>query len=183
MDDMPPALLDAIAFAARAHAGQRRKDGKTPYVSHVFRVCLIARHLFGVDDAAVLMAAVLHDTIEDTTIDYDDIEERFDAEVAGWVSVLTKEMRLPEARREENYCRGLSQSPWQVRVCKLADIYDNLSDMGNLPIEKRSRVLSVTGRYLDALSANLPPKAAAAHGIVTEFWKKVRAESAEGASG
>jgi len=183
MDDMPPALLDAIAFAARAHAGQRRKDGKTPYVSHVFRVCMIARQLFGVDEAPVLMAAVLHDTIEDTTTDFDDIEERFGAEVAGWVSILTKEMRLPEARREENYCRGLSQAPWQVRICKLADIYDNLSDMGNLPIEKRSRVLSVTGRYLDALSANLPPKAAAAHANVMELWKRARTETAEGAPG
>ena len=40
-------LLAAAAFAARAHDGQYRKDGKTPYVSHVFRVCLVLRDLFG----------------------------------------------------------------------------------------------------------------------------------------
>ena len=43
-------LLEAVSFAARAHQGQMRKDGKTPYASHVFRVCLILRHVFGIDD-------------------------------------------------------------------------------------------------------------------------------------
>src|SRR5438270_10424969 len=107
-------LLDAIAFAARAHDGQRRKDGRTPYVSHVFRVCLIARHLFGVDDPQVLLAAVLHDTIEDTTTDFDDIEERFGAQVARWVAALSKDKRQQDQGREAEYCKTLSASPWQV---------------------------------------------------------------------
>ena len=67
-------LLQAAAFAARAHRNQWRKDGQTPYVSHVFRVCLTVRQLFGVDDDDVLTAALLHDTIEDTDTDFDDIE-------------------------------------------------------------------------------------------------------------
>src|SRR6266702_1696056 len=87
-------LLEAIAFAARAHQGQLRKDQRTPYVSHVFRVCLIVRQVFGVDDASVLTAAVLHDTIEDTTTDFDDLAERFGATVAGWVAILSKDKRL-----------------------------------------------------------------------------------------
>src|ERR1700730_1290393 len=70
-------LLEAIAFAARAHRNQLRKDGETPYVSHVFRVCLIVRDRFGVADPQVLTAAVLHDTVEDTTTDFDDLEEIF----------------------------------------------------------------------------------------------------------
>src|SRR5262249_38528700 len=121
MAELPPALLDAIAYAARAHDGQRRKDGRTPYVSHVFRVCLITRHLFGVDDPKVLQAAVLHDTVEDTTTDFDDIEERFGAEVARWVAARSKAKRQQDQAREAEYCRILSASPWQVRVCKLAD--------------------------------------------------------------
>ncbi len=183
MSDIPPALLEAIAFAARAHSGQVRKDGRTPYVSHVFRVCLITRHLFGVDDAAVLMAAVLHDTIEDTTTDFDDIEQRFGREVAGWVATLTKEMRLPEAQREQNYCHGLGTSTWQVRMCKLADIYDNLSDLRNLPKEKRARVFGVTKRYLDALAVNMPPKVEAAHRIVTDLWNKARQDAENATDG
>jgi len=172
MADFPPALLDAIAFAARAHDGQRRKDDRTPYVSHVFRVCLIARHLFGVDDPQVLLAAVLHDTIEDTTTDFDDIEERFGAQVARWVAALSKDKRRQDPAREDEYCRTLSASPWQVRVCKLADIYDNLSDSGNQPAEKRARSLSRSRKYLDALKVAMPLEIERPLAIVEELWAR-----------
>src|SRR5262245_58512747 len=90
-------LLEAVSFAARAHRHQVRKDGQTPYAAHPFRVCLIVRHVFGIDDPEYLTAALLHDTIEDTTTDFDDIQERFGPRVAGSVAALTKDMRLPEA--------------------------------------------------------------------------------------
>src|SRR5229473_1601342 len=95
LDSLHTQLLEAVAFAARAHHGQFRKDRATPYVSHTFRVCLIARDLFGVDDPRVLAAAVLHDTVEDTTTDHDDLSERFGPEVAAWVASLSKDKRLP----------------------------------------------------------------------------------------
>ena len=92
-------VLDAIAFAARAHHGQLRKDGKTPYASHPFRVCLIVRDIFAIDDPYVLAAAVLHDTIEDTTTDFDDLEKHFGREVAEWVAALSKDKRRHERER------------------------------------------------------------------------------------
>jgi (p)ppGpp synthase/HD superfamily hydrolase len=177
MPDLPPALLDAIAFAARAHRHQIRKDGQTPYVSHVFRVCMIVRHLFGIDDAGVLTAAVLHDTFEDTTTDFDDIAERFDAEIAGWVAALSKDMRLPDEDREIAYCRTLSNSPWQVRVCKLADIYDNLNDSAHLPPGKRQRTLARSRIYLDALKAGLPEPARKAFDMVSTMQANMLAEA------
>jgi (p)ppGpp synthase/HD superfamily hydrolase len=115
-------LFAAVAFAARAHKNQLRKDKETPYVAHPMRVCLIVRHVFGIDDPKVLAAALLHDTIEDTTTDYDDLLELFGQDVADWVSALTKEMRLPETERERTYCAVLSAAPWQVYAGKLADI-------------------------------------------------------------
>lgn len=148
---MLPQVLDAVAFAARAHQGQLRKDGRTPYVSHVFRVSLIVRDLFGHDDPRMLMAALLHDTIEDTTTDFDDLAEQFSPEVAEWVALLTKDKRLREQEREEDYVRRLAAAPWQVQVCKLADIYDNLSDAPTLPAEKRARSLQRAKQYLEAL--------------------------------
>lgn len=153
------ALLDAIAFASRVHQGQFRKDRQTPYASHVFRVCLIVRDLFGVSDARILTAAVLHDTLEDTTTDYDDLEKRYGREVAGWVSLLSKDKRLPEKRREKAYCEGLKAATWQVKVCKLADILDNMVDTANLPPERHARVLKNARRYLEALKANLQEEA------------------------
>src|SRR5947207_1735380 len=119
------ALLNAIAFAARAHQGQLRKDGRTPYVSHVFRVCTVLQNVFGATDPRLLTAAVLHDTLEDTTTDFEDLQS-FGADVARWVALLSKDKRLPEDEREAAYLTGLVQADWQVRLCKLADMYDNL---------------------------------------------------------
>src|SRR5438445_3456097 len=130
-------LLEAFSFAARAHQGQLRQDGKTPYVSHVLRVCFVLRHVFGVDDAGALTAAALHDTLEDTTTDFDDLEEKFGRDVAAWAAALSKDKRLPNEEREQVYCRALAAAPWQVQVGKLADIFDNLLDMGYLPRAKR----------------------------------------------
>ena len=175
MIDLPPSLLNAIAFAARAHRPQLRKDGQTPYVSHVFRVCLITRHLFGIDNPDVLTAAVLHDTIEDTTTDCDDLVEQFGPTVAGWVATLSKDKRLPDDQREAAYCAGLAQAPWQVKVCKLADIYDNLSDGSSLPAKGIQRTLARTRHYLDALNQNLPPEARRAFEIVSELHGRLRA--------
>jgi guanosine-3',5'-bis(diphosphate) 3'-pyrophosphohydrolase len=146
-------LLQAVAFAARAHRGQLRKDGETPYVSHVFRVCLTLRHVFGVADVPVLTAAVLHDTIEDTTTDYDEIEEHFGAEVAGWVAALSKDKTLPEPERERRYREKLARSPWQVKVCKLADIHDNLRDAPTRRAKGTGKTFQRSREYLEALNA------------------------------
>ncbi len=91
----PRLFQEAAAFAARAHRHQLRKDGRTPYVSHVVRVALTVTQVFWCDDPVVLAAALLHDTIEDTTTDYDDLAERFGKEVADCVAALTKNMTLP----------------------------------------------------------------------------------------
>jgi guanosine-3',5'-bis(diphosphate) 3'-pyrophosphohydrolase len=177
MSPLDPAfhrLLDAIAFAARAHHGQFRKDRVTPYHSHVFRVCLIARHVFGVEDAAVLTAAVLHDTIEDTTTDFDDVEERFGPEIAGWVALLSKDKRMQDEKREHAYCDGLRNAPWQVKLCKLADIYDNLTDSAYLKPEQRPRAYQRARVYLDALAApNLPPPVQRAHTLVSAMLERI----------
>jgi len=144
-------LLHAASFAARAHHGQMRKDKETPYVSHVFRVCLIVRDLFGFQDPRQLIAALLHDTIEDTTTDFDDIEKEFGQEIAHWVAFLTKNKSLPEADREADYIRRLLAAPWQVQACKLADVFDNLTDLPRMPAERRPQSLKRAEQYLEAL--------------------------------
>jgi len=124
----PDLWLRAATFAARAHKKHMRKDGRTPYVAHVYRVAMIVRHVFGCRDDAVIAAAILHDTIEDTPTDYDDIASRFGADVAGMVAALTKNMFLPEPEREADYERRLRASDWRVRLIKLADVMDNATD-------------------------------------------------------
>lgn len=119
----------ACAFAARVHTGQLRKDRVTPYFSHIARVAFTLRHTFGYDDPIALAAALLHDSIEDTPADYDDIAHRFGTEIADIVASLTKNMILPEAAREADYDERLAQADWRARLIKLADVYDNLCDM------------------------------------------------------
>lgn len=123
-----PLWQEAAAFAARAHLHQVRKDGATPYVSHVFRVAMTVRDVFACDDPVALAAALLHDTIEDTTADYDEIAERFGAPVADVVAALTKNMALPEDEREREYDARLARADWQARLVKLADTFDNFHD-------------------------------------------------------
>ena len=117
--------LQAASFAARAHRHQLRKDKKTPYIAHTFRVAMIVRDIFGCDDEVAICAAILHDTIEDTPTDYDDIHDRFGPKVADTVAVLTKNMLLIEEQREKDYDQRLAQGPWQGRLIKLADVFDN----------------------------------------------------------
>jgi len=120
--------MKAATFAANKHRHQIRKDGVTPYIAHPFRVAMIVRDLFNVDDEEILAAALLHDTIEDTTTDYDEIEALFSNKVADIVGALTKDMRLPKKLREQAYDRQLAEGPWEAKLIKLADVLDNITD-------------------------------------------------------
>ena len=127
----------AASYAARAHNHQYRKDKKTPYVAHPFRVAMVVSHVFGCDDETALCSALLHDTIEDTRTDYDAIEKRFGVEIADCVASLTKNMLLREPKREADYDKRLAQGAWQARLVKLADAYDNGLDIPRDSMRKK----------------------------------------------
>ena len=151
-------LRRADEFAERKHRGQFRKDGVTPYIAHPRGVCRIVREEFGVDDPETLAAALLHDTIEDTTTDFDDLAGAFGRRVAGWVAVLTKDKRLPEARREREYFAGLERGPLPAKLVKIADSLYNLrdSDAAKRPkAEKKARKLLSIFRGVPALKKAL----------------------------
>jgi guanosine-3',5'-bis(diphosphate) 3'-pyrophosphohydrolase len=147
-------LLQALSFAARAHQGQLRKDGRTPYAAHPSRVCLIVRQVFGFDDPEILAAAALHDTIEDTTTDYDDILEHFGSNVANWVRAMTKDKRLEEIDREKAYIEQLLQADWQVHIIKLADILDNSIDSKHMDAARKEKANARYQQYLHAFKSS-----------------------------
>jgi guanosine-3',5'-bis(diphosphate) 3'-pyrophosphohydrolase len=149
-------LLEAISFATRKHLGQLRKDHRTPYAAHPMRVMTILLTKFGVTDPEVLAAAVLHDTIEDTATDYDEIVERFGSRVAGFVSLLTKDKRLPEEDREERYFADLAAAPLEVKLCKLGDTYDNLADSKSLTPDGRRKAVTKAEKLLAAFGPTIP---------------------------
>jgi len=111
---------------------------------------LTVRDIFGVDDPIALAAALLHDLIEDTAADYDAIKEEFGGKIADVVAALTKDRRMIDAAREAAYDQQLAQAPWQARLVKLADVYDNISDsvddkMRAKAIQKAVRALRIAG--------------------------------------
>ena len=158
--EVPPPLkpvqlmLRAASFAARKHHGQTRADGVTPYFSHVARVTLILSHVFGCEDEEILTAALLHDTIEDTATDYDEVAELFGTTVADFVVTLTKNVMLPKQEREDEYAARLAEAPEAVMIAKMADLYDNLSDRMHSPKLRKTaataeKLLAIFGEKLD----------------------------------
>jgi guanosine-3',5'-bis(diphosphate) 3'-pyrophosphohydrolase len=146
-------LAKADEFAARKHDGQHRRDGKTPYIKHPRGVMSILRDEFGISDPETLAAGLLHDTIEDTTTDYDDLSERFGSRVADLVAILTKDKRLPELKRERVYFAGLAKAPLAARCCKVADSLYNVrdSDAAHRPkaAKKAKKLLQIYGKRRD----------------------------------
>ena len=122
----------AFELADRAHAGQKRKAG-TPYVTHCIEAARICVEM-GLDEDSVV-AALLHDVIEDTALTHDDIAKEFGAEVADIVEGVTKLTRVRFTNREdeqmENLRKMLMAMAKDIRVIliKLADRLHNMRTM------------------------------------------------------
>lgn len=147
-DPVPPEWQKAASFAAWKHRHQLRKDRQTPYIAHPFRVAMTVRDVFDCPDSTALCAALLHDTIEDTLTDYDELAENFGAEVADIVACLTKNMSLPDARREADYDTRLAEGDWRAKLIKLADVHDNWWD---LPDRSESGLADIRDKIRRAL--------------------------------
>jgi guanosine-3',5'-bis(diphosphate) 3'-pyrophosphohydrolase len=159
----------AAAFAAQMHEHQYRKDGKSPYFSHPVRVAVTILSVFEVNDEATTAAALLHDVIEDTTADYDDILGGYGKEVADIVAALTKDMRIIEREREKRYDDGLARASWKARLIKLADVYDNLCDARSAESKRKA---IARGRRALTLAAN-DKQCAQARAALTALMKQV----------
>ena len=166
-------VLRAASFAARKHHGQTRADSQTPYFSHVARVTLILTHVFGVQDEEILTASLLHDTLEDTATDYDELAGLFGERVADAVVLLTKNVMLPKKEREEDYVQRLRKAPEDVMIAKMADLYDNLTDRIHSP--KLRKTASTAGRLLEEFGARLEtPTGLAAHEKLSQLLEEVK---------
>lgn len=122
-------LDSAISFAAIAHAGQVRKYSGLPYVTHTISVMEILHEFAAVVSEDELIAAVLHDTVEDTQVKIKDIERRFGSAVAALVFDLTDQFVLPEqgnrATRKALERERLSKISPAAQSIKYADLIHN----------------------------------------------------------
>ena len=123
-------VSDSKNFAKKKHKHQFRDDKKTPYWKHLENVVKNLEKL-GINDSTTLCAGWLHDTIEDTDTDFDDIEKEFDKKTAQIVATVTKDTRMRKKEREIAYCKQLKKGTWQAQIVKFADILANLDDLKN----------------------------------------------------
>ncbi len=129
-----PAFISAAAFAAFKHRDQRRKDAKaSPYINHPIALADVLANEAAVRDVIVLMAALLHDTIEDTDTTAEELKNHFGAEVAVIVVQVTDDKKLKKAERKRQQVLHASSISNQAKLVKLADKICNLRDMQVAP--------------------------------------------------
>ena len=144
----PTNLLKAIAFAADKHRRQRRKDAEaSPYINHPIAVATVLASEGDVSDEATLLAAVLHDTVEDTQTTFVELEERFGSEVAGLVRELTDDKSLEKGERKRLQIEHARESSIHAKQVKIADKICNVRDItvsppADWPLQRRREYLT-----------------------------------------
>ena len=126
-------LARAYTFAAEKHTGQFRKgEAREPYINHP---CDVAYNVARIrpDDVNLICAAVLHDTVEDTDAEYDDILEHFGKDVADLVAEVTDNKALPKAERKQAQVDSAPHKSERAKILKLCDKASNLEAMAYSP--------------------------------------------------
>lgn len=146
-DDECNQVLKAFELADKAHEGQIRASGE-PYIMHPLAVADILAHLQ--IDHITLMAALMHDVVEDTSYSKEDLEEMFGSEVAFLVDGVTKlnqfQYETKEDRQMENYRKMILAMAKDVRVVviKLGDRLHNMRTLKHMRSDKQKRIAKET---------------------------------------
>lgn len=127
-------ILAAIAFAADKHRNQRRKDAAaSPYINHPIALANVLVNEAGIDDERVLIAAILHDTVEDTETTAQELVRHFGQEIADIVLEVTDDKSLLKAERKQQQIDHAPTISRRAKLVKLADKICNLRDLANSP--------------------------------------------------
>lgn len=137
---------------------QRRKgEAAEPYVNHLIEVArLLATHADCVDHE-LLVAAVLHDVVEDTETELEEVQREFGSAVAELVAAVSDDKSLPKAERKRLQVEHVRTAPARVRLLKLAD---HTSNVGSLPetwsVETQRAFLAWSRRVTDSCRGLAP---------------------------
>ncbi len=127
-------LTHAAHFAARAHKAQQRKGvDAEPYVNHLLEVAELVAHAQTPGDIEVVIAALLHDTVEDVGVTEADLVAEFGARVAALVMAVTDDKALPKDRRKWLQIEHAPHLPRDAKLIKLADKTSNLRALVRTP--------------------------------------------------
>jgi guanosine-3',5'-bis(diphosphate) 3'-pyrophosphohydrolase len=144
-----------IAFAADKHRGQRRKDAEaSPYINHPIAVATLLAVDGRVSDEVILLAAALHDTVEETQTTFEELDEHFRPEVTALVRELTDDKSLGKKERKRLQIEHAPQSSSRAKQLKIADKICNIRDITVSPpadwsLERRGEYLRWSERVVD----------------------------------
>ena len=154
-------LLQALELASLKHRDQRRKDREqSPYINHPIAVAAMLWSA-GVRDEVALVAAVLHDTVEDTATTHAELVARFGETIASVVAEVTDDKSLPKERRKELQIEHAPHLSPSAKLVKLADKLCNLRDMNDSPphdwsADRRAAYYVWAARVVDGLRGTHP---------------------------
>jgi guanosine-3',5'-bis(diphosphate) 3'-pyrophosphohydrolase len=127
-------LLRAVEFAAVKHRDQRRKGiDASPYINHPITVATMIANIGGVHNLPTLLAAILHDTIEDTCTSKDELETLFGPAVLNIVLEVTDDKNIPKLERKRLQIEHAHSLSSDAKLVKLADKCDNIRSVSENP--------------------------------------------------
>ena len=150
-------VIEAINYAAKKHQNQRRKNKeKTPYINHPIEVANTLADVGNVVDENTIIAAFLHDTIEDTYATPEEIDKLFGKEVLSIVLELTDDKRLPKKERKRLQVENAPKKTKSAKLVKLADKICNIKSIYNEPpvnwsLEKKLEYLNWAKKVVHGL--------------------------------
>jgi guanosine-3',5'-bis(diphosphate) 3'-pyrophosphohydrolase len=153
------AILSAANFAAEKHAAQKRKESAAePYINHLLEVAHLVSTALSKPDTNLIIAALLHDVIEDAGVTETDLEQRFGSDVADLVAEVTDDKTLPKAERKRLQIVNAPKKSVRAQMIKLADKISNLRAILSSPpadwsLERRREYFEWAKRVVDGLSA------------------------------
>lgn len=153
-------ILSAARYAAEKHANQKRKGGE-PFINHLIEVAHFVSAALPESDANLIVAALLHDAIEDAGVTAAELTERFGRDVTGLVLEVTDDKSLPAEERKRLQIEHAPKLSVRAQTIKLADKISNLrsiisSPPANWDYERKKQYFEWGKRVVDGLSAPNP---------------------------
>jgi len=188
IDDLH-AVLEAARFAAEKHANQKRKGAAAePYINHLLEVALLVSMALSEPDANLVIAALLHDTVEDTDTTRDELLQRFGVDVADLVMEVTNDKSLPKAERKRLQVQNAPKKSTRAQIIKLADKTSNLrSILASPPADwsqqRRKEYFEWAREVVNALSSPNPLLRAEFEVTFRRFVELPEGEAASAAGG
>ena len=156
------AIFSAAHFAAEKHAGQRRK-GKVaePYINHLIEVAQLVSGALAEPDTNLVIAALLHDSIEDVGVTRDELVQRFGSDVADLVAEVTDDKSLPKKERKRLQVENARKKSVRAQTIKLADKISNLRSILSSPpadwdFQRKQEYFEWAKKVVDGLTAPNP---------------------------